>query len=61
MTTAQILTRLAELVIEERAEFAKQDLRARELGRPNAGWSMTVWARRERGELMRVLRLQKQQ
>lgn len=55
MTPAEIRTRLAELVIEERAEFAKQDLRARELGVPNAGWNATEWVRRERGELMRAI------
>lgn len=57
MTPAAIRARLAELVIEERAEFAKQDLRARELGVPNAGWAMTAWVRRERGRLQFMLRL----
>ena len=59
MTPAEILTRLAELAIEERAEFAKQDLRARELGRPNAGWQGTAWIREERGPLVRALRATK--
>ncbi len=58
MTTrrTEILTRLAELTIEERAEFAKQDLRARGLGIWNAGWDATAWIREERGPLVRELR-----
>jgi hypothetical protein len=53
----EILTRLDELTTEERAEFAKQDARARGPG-SNRGWAATEWIRDERGPLVRALRVQ---
>jgi len=47
----RIIARLDELTIEERAEFAKQEIRAK-----GEGWAATEWIREERGPLVRRLR-----
>lgn len=52
---SEILIELEELNSKERAEFAKHDLLAVLLKKPNQGFEATTWIRDARGPLKREL------